>query len=313
MSIETPNESDDFQGIESQIENLISSDDYLISNVRPSDFAEEHRVMGTEVTAYPGPFKYDRTPYLREVVDCLMPDHPAKKIAVMKASQVGFSTGVIENGIAYLISENPGPILLAARDEDLVKDMMDKKIEDVIESCGLRHLIRPNVVRARNQRTGDTSKGKEFPGGNLRAFSIQKPGRMRQISVQYGFLDDFEAAPADKRAGGAAKLFETRFDSYFDKMKIFYISTPETKHNSNIEPLYNRGDQRKYFVPCPCCGDFITLEWKTKSKRGKKAGITYKLDDDKELIKGSVGYTCQSCEEFCFRSADVEYFHLIEV
>ena len=91
--------------------------------------------------------------------------------------------------------------------------MMDKKIDGMIDSCGLRDKIRPNVLRARNQRTGDTSKGKEFAGGSLRAYSIQKPGRMRQISVQIGFLDDFEAAPVDKKSGSAAKLFETRFDS----------------------------------------------------------------------------------------------------
>lgn len=298
MSTKKQPKKDDLSDLEIQIQRLTQADDYLISDIDPSDWAEAHRVMGTEDTAFPGPFSYERTPYLREVVNCLRPDHPAKKIAVMKASQVGFSTGVIENGIGWLIDESPCPILLAARDEDLVKDMMTKKIDGMIDSCGLRSKIRPNILRARNQRTGDTDKGKEFAGGSLRAYSIQKPGRMRQISVQVGFLDDFEAAPVDKKSGSAAKLFETRFDSYYDKMKIFYISTPEVKQTSNIEPLFQHGDQRKYFVPCPCCGDYITLEWRVKSTSGKKAGISYELDENKELVDGSVGYICQSCDEF---------------
>lgn len=281
----------------SQVRQLLLYDDYLLSDIPPSSWAEEKRVMTTDVSNFPGQFSYDRTPYLREVVDCLRPDHPSREIAVMKGAQIGFSTGVIENGIGWLISEHPCSILLAARDEDLVKDMMDKKIDQMITSCGLRDQMRASTQRARNQRTGDTSKGKEFAGGSLRAFSIQKPGRMRQISVQVGFLDDFEAAPVDKTAGGAASLFRTRFKSYGDSKKIFWISTPEVKHLSNIEPLFLRGDQRKYHVPCPACGEYIVLEWRVIGANGKKAGIVWEIEND-ELIEDSVGYVCQSCGEF---------------
>lgn len=281
-----------------QLESLLSHDDSKLSTVRPSEWAEQHRYMTTDVSNFPGPFSYDRTPYLREVVDCLMPDHPAREIAVMKGAQIGYSTGVIENGIGWLISEQPCNILLAARDEILVKQMMNTKIEQMINSCNLRHLIRANNMKAKNQRTGDTTMAKEFIGGNLMAFSIQSPGRSRQFSVKVGFLDDFEAAPIDKNAGSAAPLFRTRFKSYGDSKKIFWISTPETQHTSNIESLYLRGNQRKYFVPCPCCGDYITLEWKTKSAGGKRAGIYWELDGEKNLIEESVGYVCQRCEGF---------------
>ncbi|NRA92339.1 MAG: phage terminase large subunit family protein, partial [Psychroserpens sp.] len=192
----------------------------------------------------------------------------------------------------------PAPIILAARDEGLVKMMMSSKIEQMIDSTGIRKKIRSSSIKARNSSTGDTALEKQFSGGTLRAFSIQQPSRMRQISAKYGFLDDFEAAKTDKDAGDAASLFETRFTSYGPQAKIFYISTPEVKQKSNIEPLYDRGDKRKWHVPCPCCGDYITLEWKTKGKDGKKAGITWELDSEDKLIKESVGYTCQSCGGF---------------
>ena len=281
----------------SQARQLLLYDDYLLSDVKPSEWAEQNRTMTTDISNFPGQFSYDRTPYLREVVDCLMPDHPAREIVVQKGAQIGFSTGVIENGIGWLISEHPSSILLAARDEELVKDMMNKKIDQMITSCGLRDQMRATIKRARNQRTGDTSTGKEFAGGSLRAFSIQKPGRMRQISCQVGFLDDFEAAPIDKNAGSAAPLFRTRFKSFGDSKKIFWISTPEVKHLSNIEPLYLRGDQRRYFVPCPVCGEYIILEWKTIGANGRKAGIVWETENE-ELVEESVGYVCQSCGEF---------------
>mgnify|MGYP000268258048 CR=1 FL=1 len=217
------------ESIDQKILDIIYSDDFRLSDLKPSDWAEENRVMTSDVSPYPGPFKYNRTPYLKEVVNLLMPDNPATRIAIMKGAQIGSSTGLIENGIGWIMSQNPTNILLAARDEGMVKDMMDSKIDQMIDSCDLRKLIRPNVMRAKNQRTGDTSMKKEFSGGSLKAYSIQKPGRMRQVSAQIGFLDDFEAAPSDKDAGAAYGLFQTRFAAYGDRAKVFMISTPEVK------------------------------------------------------------------------------------
>ena len=270
---------------------------FKLSDVKPSDWAEQKRYMGSEVSNFKGKFSYDLTPYLREIVDMLSPSHPMTECVIMKGSQQGMSTGIIENGIGYLMDQSPGQILLAARDEGLVKIMMESKVDQMIDSCGLRGKLKSNIKKARNQRTGDTSLKKEFEGGRLLAFSIQQPGRMRQVSAQYGFLDDFEAAPVDKDAGSADDLFRTRFTSYGDKRKIFWISTPEVKHTSNIEPLYLEGDQRKWHVPCPNCGSYIVLEWKTVGTNGKHAGIIYKVDSDGDLIEESVGYRCQNCGE----------------
>ena len=280
------------------LHNIGKDFDYKFSTISPSDWAEEKRVMSSDVSAFVGKFKYDTTPYLREIVDRLKPDDPTRRVAIIKGAQLGFSTGVLESGIGWIIDQSPAPIILAARDEGLVKMMMASKIEQMIDSTGIRKKLRASSIRARNSATGDTALEKQFSGGTLRAFSIQQPGRMRQISAKYGFLDDFEAAKTDKDAGDPASLFETRFTSYGAQSKIFYISTPETKQTSKIEPLYKRGDQRKWHVPCPCCGSYIVLEWKTKSKDNKDAGITWKLDDDGVLIKDSVGYTCQDCGGF---------------
>ncbi len=277
---------------------VLCSDNYVLSDIKPSAWAEKRRIMSSEVTSSPGPFTYDRTPYLIEPVNCLSPDHPARRVAVMKSSQIGFSTGVIENGIGWIISENPGPIFLLTGSMDLTKQSMDTKIDQMIDSCGLRHFIRPNVMRAKNQRTGDTSTSKEFPGGRLQTGQTGNHTKLRQISMQYGFVDDFEAAPAaSKQSGSTTTLIEARFDSYYTKMKLFYISTPEIKHTSNIEPQFLNGDQRYYHVPCPCCGDMIVLTWSIKIDKDV-TGIYYKLDKSNKLIASSVGYVCQSCGEF---------------
>jgi phage terminase large subunit GpA-like protein len=96
-------------------------------------------------------------------------------------------------------------------------------------------------------------------------------------------------------------MIEQRFAAFGDKKKIFYISTPELALHSNINAVYEKGDQRKFHMPCPCCAVEIVLEWETfvtSSNGTVRAGITWATDDNGKLIDSSVGYICQECGEF---------------
>ena len=262
-----------------QVNQLLDSAEFYLSNLLPSEWAEANRVMSSDVSSRVGKFKFAYTPYLREVLDTLSPNHPARMVG-------------------YIISQAPGNILFLTGHADLAGEAMTGKIDNMIESTGLRKMIRPNVIKKKNQRTGDTAKSKEFAGGSLIAGSAGNHKLLRQRSVRYGFIDDFDAArKSTKDSGSTTEMIEQRFAAYYDKMKLYYISTPEVKQTSNIEPVYELGDKRKYFVPCPCCGDYIDLRWTFKIE-GKTAGITYEVKEDGSLLENSVGYTCQSCFEF---------------
>lgn len=281
-----------------QFNDILDASKFILSDQKPSEWAEMNRTMGTDETSQPGPFSYQYTPYLKEVVDCLSVNHPARIVAVMKGGQIGFSTGVIESGIGWIISQNPGNILFLSGHQELSEEAMNGKIDKMIDSCGLRQLIKPSVLRKKNQRTGDTAKSKEFPGGSLVAGSASNHKLLRQRSVRFGFIDDFDGAKkASKESGNTRTLIQQRFAAYYDKMKLFYISTPEVKETSNIEPVFLLGDQRRYFVPCPCCGEYIPLFWsiEIESKPGEMGGIHWELDENNKLKPGSVGYICQKC------------------
>jgi len=139
---------------------IIHSATFRMDKLLPSEWAEKHRVMTSDVSSFPGPFRYDKTPYLIEIINHLSLKSDARVVAIMKGGQIGYSTGVIENGIGWIIDESPAPILLTSGDKDLAKEMMEKRIDQMIDSCGLRYKIRPNSMRKRNQRTGDTSLSK---------------------------------------------------------------------------------------------------------------------------------------------------------
>jgi phage terminase large subunit GpA-like protein len=64
--------------------------------------------------------------------------------------------------------------------------------------------------------------------------------------------------------GNVIDLAETRSKTFagFGR-KIIYISTPEIAEMPNtVDDLYqNQSDMRKWFCPCPYCGEYQTLEW----------------------------------------------------
>lgn len=279
------------------IDDVFDAATFHLSDIKPADWAEANRFMTSNVSRKQGMFSYDNSPYTREIVDCLDPNHPSKVITVMKGAQIGFSTSVIENGIGYIISQHPGNILFLVGHEGLVKDAV-KKVDIMLDNTGLRTYIQSQVNRSKNNKSGDTDDKKEFSGGELR-IGIANHGELRNISMRYGFIDDFERMKgSDKKSGSTTAMIEQRFATYKDNMKLFYISTPELLEISNIYPMYLKGDQRKYNIPCPCCSQYIPIEWTIDSEcnPGQSAGITWELDGNNRVVMGSVKYRCQKCD-----------------
>jgi len=288
----------DTKDLQQRFLNLFSSIRTNKMSLSPSEYAEKYRKLTSDVSTITGKFKYNITPYLKEVVDTLSPYHPAKIVAVMKGAQIGFTEGVIVNGILWMIANNPGNCLALSANDDLSKEMVESRLDQGIQSCGIQHLIRPNTIRKRNQRTGDTSKYKEYAGGRLFAGGLNSIDKLaRQRSIRFGFFDDWDAAPiSDKDQGNIFDLIQQRFSTAAKSMKQYYISTPETKP-SNIEKVYQMGDQRKWFVPCPKCGAYIEILW-NHQKDKETVGVYFEKDSAGKLIEKSVGYVCQECGGF---------------
>jgi len=213
----------------------------------PSTWVEQNIYLTSDMSRYQGRFSYEVSPYSKEIMDTLSPDSPVQMVAVMKCAQSGLTMGVIMPGLCYIISEAPAGVLFMAGDKDLAKNSVRTRLDPMIQNASLSHLIRPNVIRKKNQRTGDTDFSKEFAGGQIIVEGTKNADKMRQFSVKYIFADDWEAAPTkDKDEGSIRKLVEGRATSFGNMAKIYYISTPAVKQTSNIEPVYEMGDQRKW-------------------------------------------------------------------
>lgn len=293
-----------FEGYEAIFEQILESTRLHLSDLKPSEWYEKHMVM-PRGSAFPGPFSFDKTPYWREPLDCADKNHPAKEISIMKMAQGGGTAAVLMPIVAYTIAQNPGNTMFLTGHSDLTQAAF-LKIDQMIDNCGIRHLIRPNVIRPKNTRSGDTDKLKEFPGGTMWGGSVTNHNLLRQYDVQIMIVDDFDAAAmSSKKAGATRELVQKRTSAFAHKKKIIYVSSPQLKDSSNIEAVFNMGDQRYYHVPCPCCGVPIVLKWIIE-KDHEKAGITWKNDQHGNIIRESVGYVCQECAGFFTESTKYE-------
>ena len=260
----------------------------------PSDYIEKTRYLNKELTPIPGYYKFDRTPFWKEPLDNMSPLSIVQKVVVVKGVQIGATTGILENAIAYNIGSDPKPQLYISADKELVKMGMEIKIERMIDSCGLREKIF-SQTKGKTKKTGDTIFQKEYPNGFLVAIGAQNPGKLRSMSFPVILFDELDGMPDTLgREGNPVSLADNRTNAYAEKRKILYISTPLVLQTSKIWQLFLRGDQRKFLVPCKHCQKKQELVWHGVSEYGLIYGIRFDVKNG-EPDYNSVEYVCRYC------------------
>ena len=53
------------------------------------EYADAFRIVPSEASSEPGRWCTDRTPYLREIMECLSDSDPTRKVVLMKGAQLG--------------------------------------------------------------------------------------------------------------------------------------------------------------------------------------------------------------------------------
>lgn len=271
------------------INGLIKQLPSYVPNTLVSDYAQSKRVLPLD-TPYPGPWDNERTPYLVEIMDNMSVTSPIRHTIFLKSAQIG-ATAAAENVTVYWIDEVPASILFVSATDDLLEKWSTKRLEPAIDSCGCRQKIFAQSSVKGSKRTGDKIKSKEFVGGSLDMASAQSAPGLRSESKRIVLRDEIDGAPAQLKTGEGNWLAvsEARAIGFGDRGKIFDFSTPTTIEDSAIFPLFEKGDQRKFFVPCPRCGGFQDLKWSESDQAGY--GLKPSRDD-----KGKIKYVYYECE-----------------
>lgn len=268
--------------------------------VTVGEWAEEKRYLPPQVTPLPGFYSYDVAPFLREIADCLSVDSPVREFDFMKGAQVGATVGVLENAIGYIIDHvKVAPTMLLTADAELAQLRMESYITPMLEHSDLMHLVQ-SADTANTRKKGKTDKKLEWAGGGfLVPFGARNADKLRSISIQYLLEDEVDAFP-DRvgKDGDPQKLAEARTKAYHESRKIARVSTPLLKGSSRIARGFERGDQRRYYVPCKDCGEKQVLVFQGGKSRTdeKRHGLVWKTDEHGALVPDSVRYLCKHCD-----------------
>ena len=221
-----------------------------------SQWADAHRFLSQTASGEPGPWRTERTPYLKEVMDCLSPRSPIEKVVFMKGSQVG-GTEAGNNWIGYVIHHAPGPMLAVQPTVEMGKRWSRQRIAPLIEGTPA---LRERVKEPRARDSGNTIQSKEFPGGLLVVTGANSAVGLRSMPVRYLFLDEVDAYPFDADGEGDPVGLAIQRTVTFANRKVFLVSTPTIEGLSRIELEYQASDRRRFHVPCPECGAMQVLE-----------------------------------------------------
>lgn len=221
-----------------------------------SEWADANRKLSEEGSAERGDWHTSRTPYLREIMDCLSEDSPVREVYFMKSSQVG-GTEVGVNWIGYIMVHAKGPVAVVMPTEKSLKDWFSQKFDPMAEhSPAVR-----DVMATRSNRAGDNSaERKRFTGGILYAKTAGSTADLKATSLRYVVADELDEWPWATIQGDPLGMVIVRLTTFYDR-KLFAPSSPTLKDASRIEEKFEEGDQRRYMVACPHCGERQHLKW----------------------------------------------------
>ena len=228
-------------------------------------------------------WSHDLTPYLVEIMDKVH-DVNTHTVVLKCSAQIG-KTELINCLIAYFIAKDPCPIIfqnpIDQQSEEYITDrfVTMMKASPFLKDIYMRHMT--------GNRSGSTKLHKSFPGGFLSMVTSQTPAKLASKPCRIAIGDDIDRFKySTGKEGDPVSLMEKRMTTFYDRFMIL-CSTPTADGFSKIDDWYKKGDQHKYFVPCPYCNHYQTLRW--ESLRWDF------IENSKKIDNKSLRYICESC------------------
>jgi phage terminase large subunit GpA-like protein len=228
-----------------------------------AEWADRYRVLSSKGSAEPGPWRTDRTPYLRAPMECLSPSSPYRRVVLMFGSQLG-KTEALLNWLGAIIHLWPAPTLLVQPTLDMAKRLNRQRLEPLLRETPV---LAELVASARARDSGNTMFLKEFRGGLFALTGANSGSGLQSMPAAYLLADEVSSYPfeADDK-GDPLENAEAR-TSTFPMGKVLITSTPGTRGMCRITHEFEqRSDRRQLAMLMPCCGSLEVLRWREHMK-----------------------------------------------
>lgn len=227
----------------------------------------------------PGPINLTRQPWMREILESFL-NPSIEHLHMAMGTQTGKTTTCML-GAALLTEFDPLPLIWGMPTDDLAKKHASTRMVPFFEE-------NPALAAHLPGGKAETPLRLDMDVMTLYMTGVMTPAKVASTPAAYIICDE-EAKFEHAKKGEAhpVLLLEERTKSFPRKLMV-HASTPNIEEN-----IFWRGyllsDRRKYFMPCPHCGAWITFE------HGAERVVWPEEATTEEAVRNTATYICQEC------------------
>lgn len=256
-----------------------------------------------------GPFSLFGREYIVKPLDAFGQPR-TKDIVLVFGSQSG-KTALIMGGVGWLLLNDPARVLWVMPNDLLAQSFAETRWQPMLRaSPALAGMIPTGAARHSFRKAQQTLGGSivNFVGSNSPANLASNPARV----VVLDEVEKLNTGGVDEGEADAVSLAEQRTKKFANAKRV-KTSTPADA-DGLIWSEFQKGNQQRYFAPCPHCWKRVVLAWSPDftifRKTGREAWV--KWDKEAKRADGSWDFdrVARSARAICPHCAgDIEEKH----
>ena len=243
------------------------------------------------------PWDPDLAPYVIEPMKCLA-SREYDAVVFVGPARTGKTIGLIDGWIVYNIVCDPADMLVIQVSEEKAREHSKKRLDRTFR-CS------PEVKNRLSPRRNDNNVyDRTFRAGNYLKLGWPSVNIMSSSDYKSVALTDYDRFPEDiDGEGDAFSLASKRTTTFMSSGMTLVESSPgrdirdtkwrrttphEAPPTTGILSLYNRGDRRRLYWPCPHCGEYFQPEMDNMTG--------YRDSSDPVLASEAAFLQCPACK-----------------
>lgn len=224
-----------------------------------SEWGSGYRVF-PQGSPSPGKWRPDKAPYVVEPMNRLSRQDPCQTLVLMWASQLG-KTEILLISLGCYIHTSPRPMFYVQPTIETAEEHSKERVQPLIDNTPV---LAERMSVAKSRDGSNTLRLKRFPGGFIKFAGANSKASLASTPIGDAFCDEIDRWPENcEGEGDPVALVKARLTN-FPNRKLVLTSTPTETDRSRVEKAYNGTDRNRRWVPCPHCGEFQVLHWRTK-------------------------------------------------
>jgi len=262
------------------------------------DWAEGQYSLSTIASGTAGRYSTSITPYVREIIN-LFSDFEVERVVKCFGAQTAKTQSDMA-GLGWFLAHEPSPAMWVMPNKQLAAAFSESRLQPFLFSSPDIQELKPK------SRFAIKKTEMNFDSCILTLVGSNSPANLSSRPVRLLILDEVDKFKQQTSREANAIALAIQRTRTFAEPKILMSSTP-TIWDGEIWQEFLNGDQRRWFVPCPFCGEHIVLTLNPDKSAFKKRGYEAKLcwdpaakrpngEWDKEMVAKTAHFECPHCK-----------------